>query len=262
MYVFGITNSSLQRGLAPVFSSTYEHRSESSQLSIAPALAADHLFILDYPGARTNIYRQAGRTQARPKSHLDAILISSYDQLSPWYCQNHAETSQGRPRNLWEGTTNKKRCPTVKPALSSLICCLLNNTSQASCDFMVLQFPSNILVKILATAQKKMISKTASRTLQHLPNPHANSLAHLLKTWDFCCSPERGTALWGLHFQPSSPVLWHCTTQTWLCAEHSKFGNCHVQSVVKLLTEGLHWGGGKGWTSKGKPKWILKELLQ
>lgn len=76
------------------------------------------------------------------------------------------------------------------------------------------------------------------------------------------CSAERGTALWGLHFQPSLPELWHCTTQMGFCAERSKFGNCHVQSVVKLLTEGLHQGEGKGWTSKQKPKWIKKQLLQ
>lgn len=63
MNIFGMVKPSQQRGPAPVFSSIYEHRSEPSPLSIAPAVPAHHF--CDYSGAKTNTYRQAGRTQGK-----------------------------------------------------------------------------------------------------------------------------------------------------------------------------------------------------
>lgn len=45
MCIFGMANPSQQREFAPVFSPTSEHRPESSQLSIAPAVAAEHLCV-------------------------------------------------------------------------------------------------------------------------------------------------------------------------------------------------------------------------
>lgn len=165
---------------------------------------------------------------------------------------------------------NKKGVQQWSLVLNSLICCLLNNKSQASCDFMVLHFPSDIEMKMLALLRRKL-SKNSQYNFAALTQPTRQQFGSFTKKLFSkpeisaavqSCSFVRDTTLWGLHFQTSLPVLWHCTIQMWFCAQHSKFGNCHVQSVVKLLTEGLHQGRGKGWTSKWKPKWIRKQLLQ
>lgn len=115
MYIFGMVNPSQQRRLAPVFTSTYEHRSESSQFSIGLAVAADHLCVLDYSERLepTFIDRQAelGQGQSRNLMQFEFPARISYHTDGAKIMLKPAKADQetfGKGQQI-------KRCPTVKP---------------------------------------------------------------------------------------------------------------------------------------------------
>lgn len=80
------------------------------------------------------------------------------------------KTAKVDQETFGKGQQIKKGAQQWRLVLSSLICCLSNNKSQASCDFMVLHFPSDIGVKTLALLRGKW-SKNSQQNSAALTQP-------------------------------------------------------------------------------------------
>lgn len=126
-----------------------------------------------------------------------------------------------------KGQQIKKGVQQWSLVLSSLICCLLNNKSQASCDFMVLNFPSNILVKMLALLRIKWTTNQPVELCSTYPT-------HMPRVWPIyykTFSQSQAAAL-----REAQPCEFCTFNPPCLCSDTAQCKHDFVQNIPNLAT--------------------------